>query len=304
MATLRQISNQRKIPVPRSLLVGRGPACGLRVDERHVSTEHASLRWHDGHWEVRDLGSRNGTFVDGKRLAPGEVGVLAVGAEIGFGSAVAEFVFDSDVAPSVVAESLTDGVVAVAQGDLLPLPSEAQPDALVCISAQGRWVLEENEGEQRPLHDGDVVTVAGKPWRIHLPGDDEGTAALDLGPRLDAVTLRFEVSRDEEFVQITVVHRGKETTLEAREHGYLLLTLARARLDDQAEPLAEQGWVDRPRLLKMLGIEGNALNVGIYRARNQLAEAGIDNAASIVEVRRGQRRLGIEPERLEIKSMA
>ena len=72
-----------------------------------------------------------------------------------------------------------------------------------------------------------------------------------------------------------------------------LLTLARLRLEDADEPSAEQGWVDRDRLLKLLGVDANALNVAIYRARGQLPAGGVDGAAGVVEVRRGRRPLGV-----------
>ena len=43
-----------------------------------VSSIHASLRWQSHGWEVKDLGSRNGTFVNGEKvtetvLKPGQV---------------------------------------------------------------------------------------------------------------------------------------------------------------------------------------------------------------------------------------
>jgi DNA-binding NtrC family response regulator len=37
------------------------------ADER-ISTQHASVRWDDGSWVIRDLESRNGTFVNGERI--------------------------------------------------------------------------------------------------------------------------------------------------------------------------------------------------------------------------------------------
>ena len=36
----------------------------------YISGIHGELRFHDGQWQIRDLGSRNGTFVNGIRLAP------------------------------------------------------------------------------------------------------------------------------------------------------------------------------------------------------------------------------------------
>jgi hypothetical protein len=87
---------------------------------------------------------------------------------------------------------------------------------------------------------------------------------------------------------------------EPREHAYVLLTLARKRLADRGEPLAEQGWIDRDQLLRMLQLDANGLNVAIYRARGQLAAAGLLDSAGIVEVRRGQRRIGVDPSRLVV----
>ncbi|MBL8619774.1 MAG: sigma 54-interacting transcriptional regulator [Myxococcales bacterium] len=49
--------------------LGRDPACGLAIDDASLSRRHARLGWRDGAWQVEDLGSRNGTFVDGERLA-------------------------------------------------------------------------------------------------------------------------------------------------------------------------------------------------------------------------------------------
>lgn len=52
----------------KEYLVGRAPRCDLVVDDPTVSRVHASLTWRDGAWLLRDLGSRNGTTVDGWRI--------------------------------------------------------------------------------------------------------------------------------------------------------------------------------------------------------------------------------------------
>ncbi len=50
------------------MLVGRAPNCDCVVPEDCVSRKHAQL-WRDGErWFVRDLGSRNGTRVNGVRV--------------------------------------------------------------------------------------------------------------------------------------------------------------------------------------------------------------------------------------------
>jgi hypothetical protein len=52
----------------RGFLIGRDPACGLWLDDPKVSRQHARLRLEAGVWLLEDLGSRNGTLVDGKRV--------------------------------------------------------------------------------------------------------------------------------------------------------------------------------------------------------------------------------------------
>lgn len=46
------------------LRVGRDPGCDLVIDHSSVSRQHAELYCEGGRWSVRDLGSKNGTFVD------------------------------------------------------------------------------------------------------------------------------------------------------------------------------------------------------------------------------------------------
>ena len=52
-----------------SHVVGRNDLGGVAVPDEKVSKQHAELRFTRGVFQVRDLGSRNGTFVDGQRVA-------------------------------------------------------------------------------------------------------------------------------------------------------------------------------------------------------------------------------------------
>ena len=51
-----------------SFSIGRAPGCDLVISEPAVSKHHAEVRWHDGAWRLRDMGSRNGTYLDGVRV--------------------------------------------------------------------------------------------------------------------------------------------------------------------------------------------------------------------------------------------
>jgi hypothetical protein len=50
--------------------IGRAPDCDLRLEHASVSRHHAELRGGDDAWVLRDLDSKNGSFIDG--LAAGD----------------------------------------------------------------------------------------------------------------------------------------------------------------------------------------------------------------------------------------
>ncbi|TDW86399.1 DUF1707 and FHA domain-containing protein [Kribbella sp. VKM Ac-2566] len=58
------------LPAPGSptVRIGRGPGATLRMADESVSRCHAELRYVDDGWMIRDLGSLNGTEVNGLRI--------------------------------------------------------------------------------------------------------------------------------------------------------------------------------------------------------------------------------------------
>ncbi|MCF3963479.1 DUF1707 and FHA domain-containing protein [Streptomyces fuscigenes] len=70
-------------PGPFPLRIGRDPANGLRLTHDTVSRHHAELSMRDGLWVLRDLGSTNGTTVNGRRVIT--TTVVADGDQVSFG---------------------------------------------------------------------------------------------------------------------------------------------------------------------------------------------------------------------------
>jgi pSer/pThr/pTyr-binding forkhead associated (FHA) protein len=69
--------------------VGRGGGCGIVLgDDTFVSQVHARLYRRDGDVYLEDLGSRNGTFVNGQPI--GAATRLRRGDQVQFGETVAE----------------------------------------------------------------------------------------------------------------------------------------------------------------------------------------------------------------------
>ncbi|NXY98641.1 FHA domain-containing protein [Streptomyces sp. BR123] len=70
-------------PGAQPLRIGRDPGNGLRLTDETVSRVHAELGMHDGMWVLTDLGSSNGTTVNGRRVT-GSI-VVRDGDQVGFG---------------------------------------------------------------------------------------------------------------------------------------------------------------------------------------------------------------------------
>jgi hypothetical protein len=298
MGMLRRLPSGEDILLTQRCILGRSRACTVRVHDANVSGEHASLRWVGGAWSLQDLQSRNGTFVDAQRLAPGDRAVLALGSMIGLGRPDS-FVLVDTGPPEAFAAPLDGGPPVVTQGGILALPDPAAPQLMIFL-APGGWTVE-RAGEGVVVDDGEIVRIGDDAWQLNLPKPlAETEDSLSSPPAVDSLALRFHVSRDEEYVELVALHAALTIDLKARAHHYTLLMLARARLRDSALPVDRQGWVLQSDLLTMLRVDANHLHLDIYRLRRQFGEAGIANAAHIIERRAGTRALRIGVSRIEI----
>ncbi len=91
------------MPSPRST-IGSSETADLVVTDGSVSRIHALLEWLGGSWFVQDLGSRNGTFVNGERVQVRRV--VRAGDEIRLGRA--RLVLRGIVSQSGAATGVTD----------------------------------------------------------------------------------------------------------------------------------------------------------------------------------------------------
>ena len=302
MARLEHIRSTGSYRLASPHLVGRALTCTLRLASRLVSGTHAEFRWNGTVWELHDRGSRNGTFVNQSRLASGARMPVRAGAAIAFGDPEEQFALVDDAAPVATATS-NSGQIREAEDGLLLLPDADNP-AYTILEDGGRWLAEAGDGSRRPVAHGTTLSVGARVWRLDLPTMTESTWQPEAGePVLHGIGLRFSVSRDEEHVEVVLVHRGEAIRLASRTHCYLLLELARARLAEQGGPgisEAEQGWVYVPELIDRLRINDNQLNVQICRARQQLARARVLGAGALFERRPASRQIRLGVSKLEV----
>lgn len=86
--SLRQVNIRRPITT-----IGRDPTCGVHIDSLGVSRHHAAIRWTGDRFIVRDMASRNGTYVNKARVVER---ALKNGDAIGVGDCQLRFLFTSN----------------------------------------------------------------------------------------------------------------------------------------------------------------------------------------------------------------
>lgn len=84
----------------RGLIIGRDPNCQIRSDHAFLSRRHAQVRAHHGRVKLRDLGSTNGSLLNGRPLGTEEVDVFP-GDELQIGPLKFAIALDPKSSPRV-----------------------------------------------------------------------------------------------------------------------------------------------------------------------------------------------------------
>jgi hypothetical protein len=155
----------------KTFTVGRSPERDLTVPSQRVSRMHAEITWRNGKPVLRDLGSQNGTLVNGRRVAEHP---LRNGDEIEFGPFLCTFnaspgaEAEDDIDPNLltkpmVADAMAGRLDQIELGELLStLEFNAKTGTLQVFGPGG---------------DGQIVFRQGKPV-FAKTADQEGEEAI------------------------------------------------------------------------------------------------------------------------------
>jgi pSer/pThr/pTyr-binding forkhead associated (FHA) protein len=107
----------------QEVTIGRAPQSSINIDNPAVSYNHARIFWQDGVYYVQDLGSLNGTFLNGNRITQAP---LSFGDTIAVGKHTIRFLQDRP----------GEGAAEVAAA--LPRPGAAKLDGTMILDTKLR----------------------------------------------------------------------------------------------------------------------------------------------------------------------
>jgi predicted component of type VI protein secretion system len=156
----------REYAVEAGMRLGRLDTCAVALDDTNCSREHAEIREVDGAYHVVDLGSRNGTILNGKKVKQAPI---AAGDKLTIGDTV--FVFYDEDAPA----SSTD-----------TMGPEALKAAMAAAAAQMAAPAAADAGDDDGSRDSEDDAAS----------DDEREAAARAKKPMNAAAIRAEGARE------------------------------------------------------------------------------------------------------------
>jgi hypothetical protein len=135
----------------QTLTIGRSPECDIVLEDRQVSRVHSRITWHDDHYEIEDLASKNGTHLNGQdvtgpqTLHDGDEIQIALRYKLAFvdAGATAPLVFEGPREVGLRLEHTSHQVYV--NGRLIEPPLSAQQYRLLELATASPGVIDREE---------------------------------------------------------------------------------------------------------------------------------------------------------------
>lgn len=275
------------------LRIGRAPDNDVVLADDTVSSRHATFWVEGGRVWVRDQGSRNGTFVNDRRinaatpLDPDDRVRLGVGTDLRLiGRPSARTV------RARLLEEVSTGIrfpVRVGRFDLGSGPDDdlfvpdAAPSEGVLVLHQNGEIWFGNDADEGPLELGDEFRVGNRAFRVvEVEQVTEPTSEASGVRHTYRVSATLAGPTGAEAL-LEDLDTGAQMRVSAETRATLLFVLAEALVRSRAEQLteAEQGWiadeeVSRAVWGKKAAQDSGGLHVLVHRLRNDLKKSGFD----------------------------
>lgn len=288
------LSSNQAVPLTEApLQLGRGPANHVVVADDTVSWNHAQVWMEGGRVWVRDLGSRNGTFVNDTQVRGATP--LEPSDELRFGlnqKAALRVPFGGELEEASIRvlklEEVATGVQFMLQGNRFHIGSAADAHLRIEGVAEraATLMLHEDElwvgtaEEEFQVEVGQTFSVAGRTMRIvraavdHVPTVEQGLVKYPYEARVSQNGPRGP--------EVHLTGPGGLRHHSVGNRAILLLLLARAVARDRESDVdeEEEGWVSDEDVRTGIWGRGrgtkSGLNVLVHRTRKQLESEGFD----------------------------
>jgi pSer/pThr/pTyr-binding forkhead associated (FHA) protein len=261
------------LPSEREIVIGRGGELDIVLVEDMVSRKHAKITTQQGKIIIQDLGSTNGTFVNGEKIKRAR---LKEGDRVLIGTSILKLIAEADAMDDNVGatrEELNQKLdelgrrqaakADVTTGDLSELPL---PDILTLLSTNKKTGVLAVRNDD---HDGRVYLKAGRIFYAVLDDNDElgPLKALSRMIAFDRGTFKMGPPTDEDFV-LELEEPTEQLVADAVRQSNELSALARElpELEDMLtvpKPLNAQLSALQPDELETFQL---ALNLGFFQA--------------------------------------
>ena len=300
MASLLNTQNNQLILLRSLHILGRHPgSCNTLLNNPEASRLHASILWNGSYWLIQDSSS-NGTFVNRTVIATGVKTRLKAGDSIQFGGlSTHPWMVSNDDAPKDMLLSINSDSPPIELEGIVVLPNEKSPEITLYQSSSDQWLCEDQKGIVE-LEPGEKISINNLSWYFISADSFDETIKADQTNSMNSpsIEVNFTVSKNEEHVSLCIQFENQTIDLGERIHHYLLLMLARKRLEDNESGLddSEQGWIDNKQLSQQTGLEENHINIQIYRFRKQLIQTmpSAMQLLQIIQRRRGELRFALK----------
>lgn len=222
------------------VLLGRDSSCDVHLDFSEVSRRHAELRFDGSALVIHDLGSTNGTYVDGRRVQTTAIrlgSLIRVGAWLGIVEGLSEG--ELSLQRGALSPGLIGGVLLNrALGALKAVAPSALPVVLVGATGTGKErfasALHRFSGRGGPFHavncaalpsalaeselfghEKGAFTGAEAKTRGHFRAADNGTLLLDEVQELP-LNLQAKILRAVELKEVTPLGESRTFSFDAR----------------------------------------------------------------------------------------
>ena len=306
MAVLRRLDGHCVSLGPRAI-VGRELDSQLRLSDGTVGGKHALISYDPFRkWEILDLASKNGTYVDGVPLSHPAVPLREkVFLRFGGSPDVWEVIDLSPPGPAAYCQET--GQLRAGTSELI-LPDDAVRATRIAWDGSAWQLVFLTSGEHQMVQDQEEIQIEDQSWQLLLPDAMESDTyrVRRLVPEEGLkLTLTVSSAPDVTVLEVGLASGGQMVSLSVQKHTALLLALVQARLADAeaGEQEDEQGWVRTETLCERMCMQPHLLPTWLHRARKQLTNTGLCQGDELIKDRghRPRRELALKGCTVEIR---